>query len=273
MFATHDAMHPAALACAVEERGLESLFFPEHTHIPASRRTPFPGGGELPREYAHCLDLFVALSAAAAVTTRIRIATGICLVAQRDPIVLAKEVASLDVLSGGRVLLGIGAGWNVEEMANHGVAFEKRWAILREKVLAMKAIWSEDEASFDGEHVRFDRIWSWPKPLQPGGPPILLGADSKFSAARVADYCDGWMPIASGKLESGIAAMGEACATAGRDPATLQLTVFGVPPKPDTAKRLRDLGFTRLVFGLPPAAADRVLPLLDRVAGIARTLG
>ncbi len=272
MFATHDAIHPAPLARAVEERGLESLFFPEHTHIPASRKTPFPGGGELPREYSHSLDLFVALSAAAAVTTRIRIATGICLVAQRDPIVLAKEIASLDVLSGGRVLLGIGGGWNAEEMANHGVPFAQRWAIVREKILAMKAIWSQDEASFEGEHVRFERIWSWPKPVQPGGPPILLGADSKFAAARIADYCDGWLPIATGRLEPGLAAIRAACARAGRDPATVQLSVFGVPPKPDAAGRLRDLGFSRLVFGVPAAPADRVLPVLDRIAEIARTL-
>lgn len=272
MFATHDAIHPAPLARAVEERGLGSLFFPEHTHIPASRRTPFPGGGELPRDYSHCLDLFVALSAAAAVTSRIRIGTGICLVAQRDPIVLAKEIASLDVLSGGRVVLGIGGGWNVEEMENHGVAFARRWAIVREKVLAMKAIWTQDEASFAGEHVRFERIWSWPKPVQPGGPPILLGADSKYAAARIADYCDGWLPLANGNLETGLAVLREAWDKAGRDPATLQLSAFGVPAKADTARRLRDLGFTRLLFGLPAATADRVLPVLDRVAEIARTI-
>ncbi len=196
MFPTDYAIQPVELARAVEERGLDSLYFPEHTHIPTSRRTPFPGGTELPKEYAHTHDPFVALAAAAAVTSRIRLCTGICLVPQHDPIVLAKTIASLDVVSNGRFVFGIGAGWNAEEMEHHGTKYDTRWKVLRERVLAMKQIWSEEAAEFHGEFVDFDPIWSWPKPVQPGGPPILLGASSRWGFARVAEFCDGWLPIA-----------------------------------------------------------------------------
>src|ERR1700746_3018859 len=194
MFPTDYAIQPVELAKAVEERGLDSLFFPEHTHIPTSRRSPWPGGGELPMEYSHTHDLFVALTAAAAVTKRIKLGTGICLVIERDPILLAKEVASLDVISNGRVVLGIGGGWNAEEMENHGTDFKRRWRLLRERVLAMKEIWSKDKAEFHGEFVNFDPIWSWPKPVQPSGPPVLLGSASSKSIERVMDFCDGWYP-------------------------------------------------------------------------------
>ena len=175
MFPTDYAIGPAELAGAVEEHGFESLFFPEHTHIPTSRRTPWPGGAELPREYSRTLDPFVALSAAATATERLRIGTGICLVVERDPITLAQEVASLDFISGGRFLFGIGGGWNLEEMENHGTDPAQRWKLLRERVLAMKAIWAEDEAEFHGRFVNFDPIWSWPKPVQEPHPPILVG--------------------------------------------------------------------------------------------------
>lgn len=185
IFPTDQTIQPVAIAKAVEERGLDSLFFPEHTHIPVSRKTPFPGGTDLPNWYWRTHDPFVALAAAAAVTSKIKLGTGICLVIERDPIVLAKECASLDTISEGRFILGIGAGWNVEEMENHGANYEQRWAIVREKVLAMKAIWSEDEAEFHGDHVDFDPIWSWPKPVQAGGPPIWLGANSKWAFDRV----------------------------------------------------------------------------------------
>jgi probable F420-dependent oxidoreductase len=196
MFSTDYAIHPAELARAAEERGFESLLFPEHTHIPTSRRTPWPGGATLPKEYSHTNDLFVALSFAAAATSKLKIGTGICLVVEHDPITLAKQVATLDSLSGGRLLFGIGGGWNREEMENHGTDFTTRWAILTERVAAMKAIWTSDEASFHGRHVDFDPIWSWPKPVQKPHPPILLGSGSARGRQRVVDFCDGWMPIA-----------------------------------------------------------------------------
>src|ERR1700749_1283682 len=195
MFATDYAIQPVELARATEERGLDSLFFPEHTHIPTSRRSPWPGGAELPMGYSHTHDLFVALTAAAAVTKRIKLGTGICRVIERDPILLAKEVASLDVISNGRVVLGIGGGGDAEGMGNHGPDFKRRWRLLRERVLAMKEIWSKDKAEFHGEFVNFDPIWSWPKPVQPGGPPVLLGSEAKKCFERVVDYCDGWIPI------------------------------------------------------------------------------
>jgi probable F420-dependent oxidoreductase len=276
MFPTDYAIQPAELARAVEERGLDALFFPEHTHIPTSRRSPWPGGGELPREYSHTLDLFVALAAAAAATKRIMLGTGICLVIERDPILLAKEVASLDLISNGRVILGIGGGWNAEEMENHGTDFKRRWRLLRERVLAMKAIWREDKAEFHGEFVNFDPIWSWPKPIQPGGPKILLGSEAKKALERVVDYCDGWMPINRGgtndTLREGVKQLRETAERAGRRFEDLQLGVFGVPPKEDVAKRFEEWGFSHLIFGLPPAGADKVLPMLDTYAGIAAKL-
>ena len=181
IFATDYSITPANLAQAAEARGFESLFVPEHTHIPASRLTPWPGGRDLPTEYWHTQDPFVGLATAAAVTDSIKLGTGIALITERDPILMAKQVATLDFLSNGRVLLGVGAGWNVEEMANHGVAFGERWSVLRERVLAMQQIWTQEEAEYHGEHVDFDPIWSYPKPVQPGGPKILLGASSRWT--------------------------------------------------------------------------------------------
>lgn len=276
MFPTDYAIQPIPLAKALEERGFESLWFPEHTHIPASRRSPWIGGGELPKDYWHTHDPFVALTAAAAATTRLKIATGICLVVERDPIQLAKEVASLDVISNGRLILGIGAGWNAEEMENHGVPFAKRWRVVREKVLAMRAIWTQENAEYHGEHVRFDPIWSWPKPLQPGGPKVVLGAESKWAPARVADYCDGWMPILGRGGPEALAPRLEevrrAWAEKGRDPNALDLSIFGVPPKEEIVHGLVALGFRRMIFAIPAAGPDVVLPLLDRYAAIARKL-
>lgn len=271
MFPTDEAMAIPQLATAAEARGFDALFLPEHTHIPASRLSPWPGGDELPREYYRTQDPFVALAAAAAVTTRLKLGTGIALVTERDPILMAKQVASLDLISDGRLLLGIGAGWNAEEMANHGVAFEQRWAVLRERVLAMRAIWSDDPASFHGEHVSFEPMHAWPKPVQPGGPPLLLGASSRFAFARIAEYADGWMPIARPgvDLEDGMARLEAAMTAVGRDMASLDLTLFGVGPDPERVKRYIGLGFRRLVFGLPPAPADKVVPLLDRYADLA----
>ncbi len=278
MFPTDYAIAPHVLAAEAEARGFESVFFPEHTHIPTSRVTPWPGGDDLPREYTRTYDPFVALTAAAIATKSIKLATGICLVTQRDPIVMAKQVASLDLLSGGRVILGVGAGWNVEEMANHGTPFKARWAILRERVLAMKQIWSEEAPEFHGEHVNFDPIWSYPKPAQVGGPLILLGASSRWTYARIAEYGDGWMPIyqnakrreAQGGIDYavGVRETREAWHRANRQ-GKPDLSVFGVPPSHGAIEELVAAGFNRLVFGLPADDADVVIPLLDRLAELA----
>jgi probable F420-dependent oxidoreductase len=268
MFPTDYAIQPVALAQAVEERGLDSLFVPEHTHIPASRATPFPGGGGLPKMYWHTHDPFVALGAAAAVTRRIKLGTGICLVIERGPITLAKECASLDMISGGRLILGIGAGWNREEMENHGANYPKRWAVVREKVLAMKTIWREEEPEFHGEWVDFDPIWSYPKPVQAGGPPIWIGANSKWVFDRVADYAEGWMPIGgmgSGNMER----VREALGAKGRRIEDLDLTLFGAPTDIDQLRGRIQQGFDHLIFNLPAAGEDEVLPLLDKYAAIA----
>ncbi len=274
MFPTDYAIQPAELARAVEERGLDSLFFPEHTHIPTSRKSPFPGGGELPTEYSHTHDQFVALTAAAVVTKRIKLGTGICLVIERDPILLAKEAASLDMISGGRLILGIGGGWNAEEMENHGTNFKRRWKVLRERVLAMREIWSKEAAEFHGEFVNFDPIWSYPKPVQAGGPPILLGSEAKRAPERVVDYCDGWMPInrRPEQLAEGLKAIREAADRAGRRFDTIQLGLFAAPGKEDAARRVMEMGFTHLIFPLPPAKADAVMPLLDGYAALSEKL-
>src|SRR5277367_1621296 len=194
IFPTHAAIAPADMARLAEERGHESLFFPEHTHIPASRESAWPGGSELPHKYAHTFDLFVAVTAAVTVTSRLRVGSGICLVIERDPITTAKEVASVDYLSGGRFEFGVGAGWNRPEMANHGTDPRRRMAVLGERVEAMKAIWTQDEASYSGEFVNFDKIWSWPKPAQRPHPPILVGGDGPTVFDRVLAYGDAWFP-------------------------------------------------------------------------------
>ena len=202
MFATDYSMRPDELARALEERGFESMWVPEHTHIPASRISPWPGGPDLPQMYWHTYDPFVALTAAAAVTTNLKLGTGICLMIERDPITTAKEVASLDLISNGRFIFGIGGGWNAEEMEDHGTNFKRRWRILRENILAMKAIWTEDEPEFHGRYVNFDKMWAWPKPAQRPHPPILMGGDGPTTFDRVLEYCDGWMPI-SGRAAEG----------------------------------------------------------------------
>ena len=267
MFPTDYSIQPVELATAVEERGLESLFFPEHTHIPTSRATPFPGGGDLPKQYWHSHDPFVALAACAAVTKNVRLGTGICLIIERDPITTAKEIASLDMISNGRAIIGIGAGWNREEMENHGANFKNRWAIVREKVQAMRAIWTEDEAEFHGDHVNFDPLWSYPKPVQSGGPPIWIGANSKWVFDRIADYADGWMPI--GGLGSGnMDKLKTAMDAKGRAVEDLALALFGAPTDADQIRGRIDQGFDDLIFNLPSAPADKVLPLLDQYAAI-----
>jgi probable F420-dependent oxidoreductase len=231
----------------------------------------------LPKHYWHTHDPFVAFGATAAVTQRIRLGTGICLVVERDPIHLAKEVASLDTLSNGRVILGIGGGWNAEEMANHGTLFKQRWNVLRERVLAMREIWTKEAAEFHGEFVNFDPLWSWPKPVQIGGPNILLGSKSKRSLERVVEYCDGWMPLGGPgtetKLDEGVRELRALCVRAGRQFESLELAVIGLGPEEDTAQRLVASGFQHLIFTLPPVGADQVLPILDNYVNLARKLG
>ena len=271
MFPTDYSIQPAAFARAVEDRGFDSLFFPEHTHIPTSRKTPFPGGGDLPQMYWRSHDPFVALSVCAAVTERIRIGTGICLLIERDPITTAKEVASLDMISNGRAVLGIGAGWNREEMENHGADYVHRWKIVREKVLAMREIWNNDEAEFHGDWVDFDPIWSWPKPVQAGGPPVWIGANSPWVFDRIAEYADGWMPIGgigSGNMDRLKAAMDQH----ERDIRDLDLVLFGTMPDPEQIRGRIDQGFDEIILNVPSDSADRVLPLLDRYAELVKTV-
>ena len=268
IFPTDYAIPLPELALEAERRGFESLWVAEHSHIPVSRKTPWPGGGELPKMYYDTLDPFVALSAAAAVTSKIKIATGICLVVQRDPIHTAKEVASLDRISNGRFLFGVGGGWNEEEMNNHGTAFEGRFALLRERIEAMVAIWTRSEAEYHGKYVDFDPIFMWPKPVQKPHPPIHVGGAFPGGARRAVRYGNGWIPIAgrADDVASHVTAFRKMAVDAGRDPASLEVSAFGVAAKEEEVKRYRDAGFTRAVFGLPPAARDVVLPILDRCA-------
>ena len=262
MFPTDYSIQPAQLAHAVEARGFDCLFVPEHTHIPANRETPFPGGGELPREYSHSHDPFIALAAAASVTERLQVGTGVCLIIERDPITTAKLIASLDVISNGRAIIGIGASWNKEEMQNHGADYKHRWPIVKEKVAAMREIWQHEEAEYHGDYVDFDPIWSWPKPVQAGGPPIWLGAQSKYVIERVADYADGWMPI-GGLQSSQIDELRRACDKKNRDINDITLTLYSGVPDPKRIHYHIDQGFDVFVLRLPSAPADEVLPILD----------
>ena len=268
MFPTDYSIRPDDLARAAEERGFESVFFPEHTHIPTSRKTPYPAGGELPKEYSHTHDPFVALAMAAAVTKKLKLATGICLVIERDPIVLAKEVASLDLLSGGRVIFGIGGGWNVEEMANHGTVFKSRWKLLRERIEAMKAIWQAEAATYRGDMVSFDPIWSYPKPAQTPHPPILLGGHGPKALDRVVAYCDGWMPIGirPSTMKTALAELHKRATTAGRNPNSISVSLFWAPADSAILAEYAALGVERAIFPLPPAPRDEVLPQLDSYA-------
>lgn len=272
MFPTDYAIDPVSLGRAVAGHGFESLFVPEHTHIPASRRSPFPGGGELPKEYSHTLDPFVALGAVAAATERLMLGTGICLVIERDPITLAKEVASLDFISGGRVLFGIGGGWNREEMENHGTDPTRRWKVLRERIEAMQQIWTEDAAEYHGEFVDFDPIWQWPKPVQKPHPPVIIGGDGANTLQRVVRYGDGWMPIGRrADFKARIDELNRLTAEAGR--ADIPVTIFGAAPKPEVIDAYAEAGVERLLFHLPPAPRDEVLPLLEQRAELARQHG
>jgi probable F420-dependent oxidoreductase len=272
IFATDYAIRPDELARELEQHGYESLWLPEHTHIPASRRSPYPGGGELPKEYWHTYDPFLALTAAATTTKKLRLATGICLIIERDPIITAKEVASLDMLSGGRFIFGIGGGWNAEEMENHGTNFKKRWRVLSERVLAMKEIWIKEEAQFHGEFVNFDRIWSHPKPVQKPHPPILMGGYGPTTFDRVIKFCDGWLPLGyrmtATDLVQRIADLRRQAEEAGRDPNSISITVFGASPQPATIEELAKAGVERAVFMLPSSQRDIVLPLIDKYTSL-----
>ena len=275
IFPTDYSIHPTALGTALEERGFESLWVAEHSHIPVSRRTPWPGGGELPKMYYDAMDPFVTLAMAGAVTKKLRLGTGICLVVQRDPIQTAKEVASLDVTTGGRVLFGVGGGWNEEEMNNHGTQLSGRWKLLRERIEAMKAIWTQKEASYHGEHVRFDPIYAWPKPVQKPHPPIHVGGAYPGGMRRAIKYGDGWIPIL-GRGENVadlMPAFRKEAVAAGRDPDKLEVSVYGCPPQKELITRLRDAGVTRAVFFVPSAKDDVVLPALDTQAELAGAVG
>ncbi len=272
MFPTEYSIAPDELARALEERGFESVWFPEHTHIPASRKSPWPGGGELPRDYWSAYDPFIALMAAAGATRRLKLGTGICLVIERDPITLAKEVATLDRLSGGRVLFGIGGGWNAEEMEHHGTAWKSRWRLLRERVLAMKEIWTKREASFEGEFVRFGKIWSDPKPVQKPHPPVIVGGDGAHTFDRVVEFGDGWMPIMRGNVNpvERIPELRARLEKAGRDPASAPVSIFFAPPKKAALDAIQKAGVERVIFGLPSEPRDAVLPRLDAYAAAIR---
>lgn len=265
IFATDLTIRPARLAKELEDRGYESMWMVEHTHIPASRVTPWPGGPVLPDEYGRTLDPFVTLTAAATVTSRLRIGTGISLVAQHHPLTLAKAVASLDHVSDGRMLFGIGVGWNVEEMAHHGVDPARRRAMVREKVLAMQALWTQDEASFDGEFVSFSPSWSWPKPVQRPHPPVIMGGNAgPITFRHIIEYCDGWMPIHGRKgIVDQLGELRGAAADAGRDPASIEFGVFGCPGDQAVIERYAEAGATRVVLGLPSADEATVLRTLD----------
>ncbi len=271
-FPTDYGIDIAELAKALEDRGFDSLFVPEHMHIPTSRKTPFPSGGELPKRYSHTHDPFVGLAFAAAATKKLKVGTGICLVPQHEPIVTAKAIASLDALSGGRFVFGIGAGWNVDEMENHGATYKTRFAIMREHVLAMKEIWTREEAAYHGKYVNFDPIWSWPKPKHKAGPPIILGGETDFTLQRVVDYCDGWFPRPRQGF-SGAQAVERLKKMAdgkGRDFKSLTITVFGAPPEAAVLAEYQKAGIQDALLAIPDLSRDEILKHLDKVAPLAK---
>jgi len=274
IFFTDYSMGPADLGRALEQRGFDSLWAPEHSHIPLSRQSPFPAGGDLPKKYYDVMDPFVTLAAAAAATTRLKVATGICLIVQRDPIQTAKEVASLDQISGGRFLFGIGAGWNAEEMRDHNTEFKTRFGLMQERVEAMKVIWTKSKPEYTGRFVKFPPMMTWPKPVQKPHPPVIVGGAFPFGARRALAYGDGWLPHARrpayGEVLGMLPEFRKMAAEAGRAPDTVPITVFGVAEEADLIKRYRDAGVARIIFNLPAAKADEVLPVLDRCASLMR---
>ena len=273
IFPTDYSIQPTDLAIEAEARGFESLWLPEHTPIPTSRKSPWPGGAELPKHYYDTYDPFLSLAAAAAVTKKIKLATGICLVVERDPIHTAKEVSTIDRLSGGRFIFGVGGGWNAEEMASHGTAFPTRFKLMRERIEAMKTIWSQPKARFSSEFVNFDEMMQWPKPVQKPHPPIVVGGGFPHAAKRAIAYGDGWIPIGgrSDPLDV-LPQFRQMAKDAGRDPASLSFDVFGAPRDLETLKRYRDAGVDRAIFMLPSKSRDEVLPMLDQSAALGKGL-
>jgi len=268
LFATDRSMSPVELAQEAESRDFYSLYIPEHTHIPTSRRTPPPTGDEvLAEEYKRCLDPYIALAAAASVTEKIRLGTGIGLVAQHDPITFAKQLATLDLLSNGRLVLGIGFGWNHEEMENHGIDVKRRRALVREKMLAMQTLWSNEVAEYEGEFVCFEPSWQWPKPIQQPRPRVLIGgAAGPKLFDHIAEYGDGWLPIGGAGVKQALKTLGTAFEARGRDPRSLHIVPIGIFP---TAKKLahyEEIGVTEAVLRLPSATREEVLPVLDEYA-------
>ncbi len=271
MFFTDYSMKPAELAVALEERGFESVWAPEHSHIPVSRKTPFPGGGELPKQYYDAMDPFVVLAAAAAVTKTIKFGTGVLLVQQRDTIQTAKLVASLDQVSQGRFLFGIGGGWNQDEMENHGTVFATRFKRLRESIEAMKEIWTKSKAEYHGEFVNFDPIMTWPKPVQKPHPPIHVGGAFPHGARRAIRYGDGWIPVAGrGDLSDVLPEFRKMAEAAGRDPASIEISLFGLGEDVDKLRRFAEIGVTRVVAMLPSESPDKAMAAIDRWTGIMR---
>jgi len=266
IFDTDYSMPVNELAIALEERSFESLFVPEHTHIPASRESAWPGGANLPKDYWHTFDPFVSLSFAAAATKNLKVGTGICLLPQRDTIVAAKLVASLDRMSEGRFLFGIGGGWNKEEMGHHGVAYTERFARMEEQVAAMKGLWQEEEFGYQGDYVKFTPSWAHPKPVQTPHPPILLGGETDYTLRRVVNYCDGWLPRARHGFDAAanMTRLHEMADSVGRSMETLSVTVFGAPGDRATLASYQEASVERALLGLPSANKDVVLPMLDK---------
>jgi probable F420-dependent oxidoreductase len=276
VFFTDYSMTPAEMGRALEERGFDSLWAPEHSHIPLSRKSPFPSGGEVPKKYYDAMDPFVALTAAAAATTKLLVGTGVCLVAQRDPIQTAKLVASIDHVSNGRFLFGVGNGWNQDEMENHGTVFEQRHKLARERIEAMKVIWTKSKAEYHGEFVNFDPMMAWPKPVQKPHPPILVGGAFPFSARRALRYGDGWLPHRARKQYDDVFDLmpnfRQMAAEANRDLASVPVTIWGAKPDADLLKRDRDGGVSRVIITFESAKLNEVLPELDKWAAIIRKL-
>ena len=276
MFFTDYSMGAGELAQALEARGFESVWAPEHSHTPMSRKSPFPSGGELPKQYSQVMDPFVTLSAAAVMTKTIKLGTGVCLVIQRDPIQTAKSVASLDQVSGGRFLFGVGGGWNAEEMADHGTEFKTRFKLMRERIEAMKAIWTEAKPEYHGEMVDFPPMMTWPKPVQKPHPPVIVGGMFPHAARRALRYGDGWIPHSRRPQYEDVTdylpQFKEMAAEAGRDLASVPVTVWGIPPDYDRLRRYEDQGVARGVVQLAAEKADTIMPILDRWAGLIRQL-
>ena len=276
MFFTTGSMQPAPLARVLEERGFESLWVPEHTHIPSTRKTQYPAGGPLIRPYYDIYDPFVALNTAAAVTTHLKIGTGVCLVPQRDPIVTAKLISSLDQISNGRFLFGVGNGWNQDEIENHGTVFKTRHKLGRERIEAMKAIWTQEEPEYHGELVNIEKMKQWPKPVQKPYPPIIVGGAFPYAARRAIAYGDGWIPRADRLAKDGVGVLigkfRDMAAEAGRDPASLPITIFRVPEVMEQLRFCEEIGIDRITFTLPAAGADECMPIIDRWTEIKRQL-